>query len=57
MDIKPYVKSKRIGLGASIVALLAVAQQFGMVVHPLVAVGAYLLGNIVSKVIDEKKKK
>ena len=57
MDVKPYMpwKSKRVGLGASIIALLGVAQQFGMVVHPLFAVGAYLLGNILTKRIDLTK--
>jgi hypothetical protein len=54
--LKPYVKSKRVGLGATLIALLGIAQQFGMVVDPLVALGVYLIGNVLTKYIDETQK-
>ena len=54
--VAPYATSKRVGLGAALITLLGVAQQFGLVVHPLVAVGVYLAGNIATKYLDERKK-
>ena len=53
--LAPYAKSKRVQWTGTFLTLLSVVKAVGFAVNPWIALGVYAAGNIVTKVLDEKK--